>query len=297
MILPARPKRHSVVSCRFRSLPCLSRSHLCKSDMIHAFILIRKAVFHNRVHLKPQAERMFVSAKHIIATAIESTDPSNALLATKSHTPPMLPSPANSIGAVNSANSTPTGSDSTPSTSIDPSSSSSSSSSSDPDVAVSAPKAGPAIPRALLPQKYPDNKPVPPHAVAAANSVSLSVKPQLVHSLYSHSKSFYLARELIAAAENNLNLPIIARHFPRTFARMIYSSLSPNEEYEPDFEDEEGELFWPTQCASGEGLGWVCLMGQAMIKEYGKSYGYLGHAGIIKKPQGERPRPRPTTGR
>ncbi|THV02380.1 hypothetical protein K435DRAFT_852844 [Dendrothele bispora CBS 962.96] len=258
-------------------------------DMIHAFILIRKAVFHNRLSLKPQAERMFNTAKTRVATAIESSDPAN-----KSHTPPMLPSPANSIGATRSANSTPTGSDSTPNPSSD-----SSPSSSNPEDAVVATKPGPAIPRDLLPKKYSTNKqlPIPAHVTAAANTISIPINPQFIHSLYSHSKSFYKAREMVAAAESVLNLPIIARHFPRTFARMVYTSLSPNEEFEPDFEDEEGELFWPTQCASGEGLGWVCLMGQAMIKEYGKPYGYIGHAGIIKKPTGERPRPRPVPGR
>ncbi|KAF5370808.1 hypothetical protein D9758_001965 [Tetrapyrgos nigripes] len=263
-------------------------------DMIRAFILIRKAVFYNRHHLKPQAAKMFESVKESIATAIDSSDPSNALLAAKSRTPPMLPSPANSIGATNSANSTPTGSGSTPSTSTDDPSSTPSV----PVDAVPAMKIGPAIPRELLPpNKLSDNRPIPPHVVAAANSVSLSVKPQLIHTLHSHSQNFAQAAHLISSAENVLNLPIIARHFPRTFARMIYTSLSPNEEYEPDFEDEEGELFWPTQCASGDGLGWVCLLGQAMIKEYGKPYGYVGHAGIIKKPQAERQRPRPLTGR
>jgi len=250
--------------------------------MIHAIILIRKAVFHNRVHLKPQAERLLDTARTKITAAVENNNNS------KSHTPPMLPSPA-SIAA-NSANSTPTGSDSTPKPSLDLSSASSQG---------DAVKTGPAVPRDLLPPKYSVNKhlPIPPHVTAVANEITFSIKPQLIHSLYSHSKSFYKAREMIATAESVLNLPIIARHFPRTFARMVYTTLSPNEEFEPDFEDEEGELFWPTQCASGEGLGWVCLMGQAMIKEYGKPYGYIGHAGIIKKPTSERPRPRPNTGR
>jgi len=68
-----------------------------------------------------------------------------------------------------------------------------------------------------------------------------------------------------------------------TWARIFGSSLLPTEEYEPDFEDEEGELYWPGQCKMGEGLGWLCLMGKAMIKEFGKGIGYKGVEGVIKK--------------
>lgn len=90
-------------------------------------------------------------------------------------------------------------------------------------------------------------------------------------------------------SQKTLNLPIMSRHFPRTFARMMYSSLSANDEIEPDIEDEEGELFWPTQLVTGEGIGWVCTMGKAMIKEFAKNYGYVGMEGVIPKPaQGAR---------
>jgi hypothetical protein len=68
-----------------------------------------------------------------------------------------------------------------------------------------------------------------------------------------------------------------------TWARIFGSSLLPEEEYEPDFEDEEGELYWPGQCKMGEGLGWLCLMGKAMIQEFGKGIGYKGVEGVIKK--------------
>lgn len=70
---------------------------------------------------------------------------------------------------------------------------------------------------------------------------------------------------------------------------MVYSALGPQEEHEPDIEDEEGELFWPGQSSTGEGLGWVCLMGKAMIKEFGKAYTYKGLDGVVPKPkpQGE----------
>ena len=52
-------------------------------------------------------------------------------------------------------------------------------------------------------------------------------------------------------------------------------------------EDEEGELFWPGQLITGGGMGWVCLMGKAMLKEFGRELGYQGLEGIIPKPSGE----------
>jgi len=74
-------------------------------------------------------------------------------------------------------------------------------------------------------------------------------------------------------------------YFPITFARIIHSSLKYSEEAEPDIEDEEGELFWPTSAETGQGLGWVCLVGKAMIKEFGKDFGYLGYEGVVPKPE------------
>lgn len=68
---------------------------------------------------------------------------------------------------------------------------------------------------------------------------------------------------------------------------MMYSSLGADEEYQPDIEDDEGELFWPGQCEPGQGLGWVCLMGKAMIHELGKEIGYMGLKGIIPKPNAD----------
>jgi hypothetical protein len=35
----------------------------------------------------------------------------------------------------------------------------------------------------------------------------------------------------------------------------MYSTLLPNEEPEPDFEDREGKLYWSNISISGEGLG------------------------------------------
>ncbi|THH07015.1 hypothetical protein EW145_g3667 [Phellinidium pouzarii] len=88
------------------------------------------------------------------------------------------------------------------------------------------------------------------------------------------------------ASEKTLSLAIMREHFPRTFGRMVCSTLSAEEEYEPDMEDGEGELFWPNQCVTGDGIGWVCLMGRAMVREFGKDIGYASVDAIIPKPSG-----------
>lgn len=87
-------------------------------------------------------------------------------------------------------------------------------------------------------------------------------------------------------SEKMLSLASMRVHFPHTFGRMVCSTLSAHEEYEPDIEDGDGELFWPSQCVTGEGIAWVCLMGRAMVREFGKDIGYESFAGIIPKPGG-----------
>lgn len=123
--------------------------------------------------------------------------------------------------------------------------------------------------------------------MSAMASVTVPVGPTLVQDLKDQTSGIIAAAWCMNTSQSTLTLPTMARFFPTTFARMIHSSLSPNEEHEPDFEDEEGELFWPGQSITGEGLGWVCLMGKAMIKEFGKAYGYRGLDGVVPKPKPE----------
>ena len=85
-------------------------------------------------------------------------------------------------------------------------------------------------------------------------------------------------------SQKTLSLAIMREHFPHTYARMVQSTLAAEEEFEPDMEDGEGELFWPNQCVTGDGVAWVCLMGRAMTREFGKDIGYLNIHGIIPKP-------------
>lgn len=89
-------------------------------------------------------------------------------------------------------------------------------------------------------------------------------------------------------AHQHLTLSAVREHFPRTFGRMVYSTLTASDEHEPDMEDDDGELFWPGQCVTGDGLGWLCNMGRAMVKEFGNEFGYKGMDGIIPKPDDER---------
>jgi hypothetical protein len=126
-----------------------------------------------------------------------------------------------------------------------------------------------------------------PAALNAASSVSIPISPTMAQALKEQSGGVVSVSFCMNMTQQTLNLPVMAQHFPVTFARMVHSSLLWHEEHEPDIEDEEGELFWPGQCATGEGLGWVCLMGKAMIKEFGKDIGYRGLDGVIPKPKPE----------
>ncbi|KAI0812572.1 hypothetical protein BC629DRAFT_1579907 [Irpex lacteus] len=159
-------------------------------------------------------------------------------------TPPMLPSPA-SITTSNSANSTPTGRlSAAPAAAKNLANSSSSSSN----------------PQAPGEHKKQPDPPPPPHITVPVNW------------------DFIGPRKYQSSSET-ITLPIMAKHFPRTFQRM--------DEHEPDIEDDDGELFWPGQVVTGAGIGWVCTMGKAMIKEFGDEFGYRGIDGIIPKPDSE----------
>lgn len=255
--------------------------------MIEAFIDGRKMFYTVRQELDQEMDRITEQAKAKIETAIQEVDQNSSNtgpLANKSQgTPPMLPSPA-SIAPTNSANSTPTNRDgSTPNTAVRPPSASQ-----NPPPQQSRPQ-GPPKPNPaffpLLPRKVRES-PVPPPAsyIEAASKVTEPIDANMIYNLKDLTATFRSSASSMFEAQQTLNLATLARHFPTTFSRMVNSTLSPTEEHEPDFEDEEGELFWPGQLVTGEGLGWVCLMGKAMIKEFGKAYGYRGLDGVVPKP-------------
>ena len=153
---------------------------------------------------------------------------------------------------------------------------------------ASAPTATPT-PAALTsrrpePQSLEQREVRPPGHINLAHSAQVNINA--VGPFRSQAFGLYEAKKAVDIAGRVVTLPIMAKHYPRTFARMVYSSLSINDEHEPDFDDEEGELFWPGQVVGSEGLGWICYMGRAMIKEYAKQYGYKGVDGALPLPSG-----------
>lgn len=254
------------------------------SFMLEGFIYSRRAAFIAR-ELDNDLGPILEDVKRQIGLAASKAeqDPSSvpSLIANKAQlTPPaMLPSPA-SIGPANSANSTPiTHGNGTPNTSV--TASSGSESSQKPSYHGSHQR---LIPPKMLPAHYRDS-PIPPVVMDAMAATTASVPPGTLVLIKEQTHGLVAASSLIGTAQQSLNLATIARFFPQTFSRMVHTSLSPTDEHEPDFEDDDGELFWPGQCINGEGLGWVCLMGKAMIKEFGKAYGYRGLDGVIPKPK------------
>lgn len=239
-----------------------------------------------RQELDQEVDKIVEQAKAKIEIAIQEVDQNSAntgLLPNKSQgTPPMLPSPA-SIAPTNSANSTPTNREgSTPNTANRPAASQ------NPPPQQTRPQ-GPSKPNPpffpLMPRRVRES-PVPPPAsyLETASKVTEPIDVNLIYNLKDFMATFRSSASSMTEAQQTLNLATLARHFPITFSRMVNSTLSPTEEHEPDIEDEEGELFWPGQLNTGEGLGWVCLMGKAMIKEFGKAYGYKGLDGVVPKP-------------
>jgi len=258
--------------------------------MIESFIDARKMFYTIRQELDRGMDRISEQAKAKIEAAIqdaELTAANPSLLPSKSHsTPPMLPSPA-SIAPSNSANSTPTSRDgATPNT----------------DSRLPGPSQNPPPqpPRQqpphpppffpLLPRRVRESPAPPPSYLEAAAKVSEPIDVTMIANLKDLTATYRSTASLMFESQKLLNLATLARHFPTTFSRMVYSTLTPTEEHEPDLEDEEGELFWPGQLVTGEGLGWVCLMAKAMISEFGKLYGYKGLQGVVPKPN-DAPKP------
>lgn len=176
------------------------------------------------------------------------------------NTPTMLPSPA----SASSVNSTPTMANRSPVNSgpqNQPQPSSSIPSQLNPNPSQSS-----SHPSSQIPTAFP-----------------LMLQPETIAAFRNQNLAIHAAKWCSHHASQHISIPILMRHFPTTWERVAGSSLSVEEEHEPDIEDDEGELYWPGQSQIGEGLGWVCLMGKAMIKEFGKTIGYLGIDGVIRK--------------
>jgi len=177
------------------------------------------------------------------------------------NTPTMLPSPA----SASSVNSTPTMANRSP-VNPGPPNQSQPSSSVPSQLATNVPQSSSTHPPSQIPTVFP-----------------LMLQPETITAFRNQNLAIHAAQWCSHLASQHLSIPVLMRHFPTTWARISGSNLSADEEHEPDIEDDEGELYWPGQSQLGEGLGWVCLMGKAMVKEFGKGIGYLGIDGVILK--------------
>jgi hypothetical protein len=158
----------------------------------------------------------------------------------------------------------------------------------------------------------PANPTRPPPANAAPHphtplGPSVSIPKDLYDSLQAALNCSTRSARAMAAAGLYINLPVLARCFPRTASRVHVGQLRPDEEVQVDFEQDEctrpdgvagvglggdptpgpgeGQLVWPGPLNShgGEGVAWVCLLGRAMIREMGYPLGYRGLEGRLQK--------------
>ena len=176
------------------------------------------------------------------------------------NTPTMLPSPA----SASSVNSTPTMANRSP---------------------VNPAPSNQSQPASSVPSQ-PPNTPQPSSTHSPSQiptAFPLMLQPETIAAFRNQNLAIHAAQWCSHLSSQHLSIPILMKHFPTTWERITGSSLSADEEHEPDIEDDEGELYWPGQSQIGEGLGWVCLMGKAMVKEFGKGIGYLGINGVIRK--------------
>lgn len=118
----------------------------------------------------------------------------------------------------------------------------------------------------------------------AMNAVTHPIGPSILTNMLSFSAKYKQANASSHLARETLSLPILFRNFPRTWRRVVYTTLGPGDEHEPDFDDDEGGLYWPDHPLNGQSIGWVCLIGKAMVKEFGSPFGYKGLDGVLSKP-------------
>lgn len=225
----------------------------------------------------PPVEKAQDSLTKNIALAASAASAADSSVPVKANgkAPPMLPSPA-------STSSTPvTNDDGTPNT----------------DASVARPQLpapqAPArphqyrgsVPVEQLPAMYRENPgSIPPHVLERMEAVMEPLTANVIGELKKTVDDYLASAKAMEAAYLHCNLPAMRRCFPKTWARMVYSTLGTNDEIEVDMDDDEGELCWPEQTMNGSGIAWVCFMGKAMVTEYGARFGYKSLAGVIPKP-------------
>lgn len=244
--------------------------------MLEGFIKGRQIAYSVRGHLDIDMDKVVDGITKRVAAAATSAlagDPTFSGSLTGA-APPMLPSPSSTNSTpVNREGGTPSGSNTRSA-----------------QAAANAAHrqqsyTGP-VPFKFLPEQLQTSSgPIPPHVMDAMEAAQHPISAGLAQELKDLTASLNATQWCVERAQSTLNLSVLRRCFPLTWTRIIHSTLLPNEEHEPDFEDLEGELYWPGQCISGEGLGWVCLLGKAMINEFGKAYGYKSVDGAVPKPK------------
>ena len=271
--------------------------------MIEAFIHARKAHSWVRTQIERDMNELMKTLHQTTSARGSGTASARTTGAgTQLTTPGMLPSPA----TASSANSTPTNpNNGTPDNRNSSSSSSASSAGPSSTMAVhgsggsgagtnsssNAINAHGHSGNAILHAHAQSNGtgipsiPAPPTTVPPPlPPLTISVQTTTVRNISELVKLQGRTAACMDVANALVTLPSLRTHFPRTFSRMVYSQLGSGDEGEVDMDDDEGELFWPGQAASGEGLAWVCLMARAMVREFGSTIGYMGEEGVIDKP-------------
>lgn len=267
-----KPSGRSSLSCKSDpdgAPACTVDKHVPGRCMIDGFIHQRKLAYTISRRLNPASRQATAACEAAVQRAITSTEHLSSTYNAQSATPVMLPSPA-SITTANSANSTPTG------RSVDTPNAGSSSGNA-PSVALDT-----LIPPRMV-RQINVGKHISPEAAVAVSKITIPVEPTVVQDITDVSQQLMQAQNAFNAAQP-LTLSTMARHFPKTFGRLVSSTLTAQEEHEPVFGDDESELFWPPQAPLGEGIGWLCLLGKAMTREFGEAYGYQGEKGLVQKP-------------
>ncbi|KAI0790667.1 hypothetical protein C8Q75DRAFT_716627 [Abortiporus biennis] len=237
-----------------------------REKVFHGFILMLEAFIWGRVYfkssveLKKRTEQMkldYDAAQQEQARKQASRLPPASV--GSGGTPEMLPSPASIVSG--SANSTPTNPNRQTGTPI----------------AAGGPTASNHQPMPPTTAPVPKPQEIPP--------VTIPVGRSFIKIASDLNNDIARAHACAAKASPLFNISALAKHFPRTYARMVNTTLQADDESEPDIEDEEGELYWPGNFTSGSGVGWICHLGKSMIKEFGKPMGYVGIDGVIPKPR------------
>ncbi|GJJ06174.1 hypothetical protein Clacol_000363 [Clathrus columnatus] len=146
-----------------------------------------------------------------------------------------------------------------------------------------------------------------PHGPAVSNSSSsssgqpLNVPKSYFDAVQSAINYSQRSARNVSVAGVYLNLPILSRCYPKTYARILTCQLRIEEEYEADFDQDEcsrpdsdpdhtpgpgeGPLMWPIALSTPQvdGLVWMLLLGRSMIREIAYPAGYRGMEGLQRK--------------